>query len=129
MDNFIYAVSKTNNEYRTLNPHIAMPAFSAAVSLGGSYGQITGATFADGDLLISDQNGDVIYAVDVMTNAVSVYDAISPYLVEISQVRLQDLFILSTNIGGGALYELMVPAADMLVGNMPASTGLTATSS
>ena len=130
MNNLIYAVSKTNNFYWTLNPYADSPVFSASISLGGSYGQITGATFAaNGDLLISDQVGDVIYAVNVNTNVVTVYDATTPILGgDLTSISTGNVY-LSTNKGAGLLYEVFTDMASEWLANIPSSTGIAATAS
>src|SRR5690606_24223554 len=79
VDNLIYAVSKHENSYRTLDPHDIAPSFGPSVDLGGDYGEITAAVFnADGKLLIGSQTHKTIYSVNVASNVVSIYDTYAP---------------------------------------------------
>ena len=130
-DNLIYAVSKLNNTYSLVNPHIASPVFGAPISLNGDLGEITGAAFSsDGHLLISSQTTDTIYSVNTVTNVVSTYDSYSPIRGGDIAVNAADMVYLASNNFGGGLYKTNNNSGDLLIASISnMSTGLAITDS
>lgn len=132
VDNLIYAVSKYENSYRTLDPHDVAPYFEPAVDLGGDYGEITAAVFnADGKLLIGSQTQKAIYSVNVASNVVSVYDTYAPISGGDLAFASNGMLYLATRSGNG-LYEVypedVIP--DILIGSVTSKvTGLAITNS
>lgn len=119
MNSTIYAISKHENSYRTLDP--TSGEFGPTVSLGDDYGEITAAVFnSDGKLLIGSQDNNAIYTVNVSTNAVSSYDTYSPVFGGDLAFASDGMLYLATRVGSG-LYE-NYPAGDMmdqLIGDVP----------
>ncbi len=110
MDNLIYAVSKFQNSYRTLDPTTG--AFGPTVDLGGNYGEITAAVInAEGKLLIGSQNNNAIYSVNLSTNEVTIYDSFSPVTGGDLAFSSDGMLYLATRTGTG-LYE-NYPEGDM----------------
>lgn len=119
MDNLIYAVSKHENSYRTLNP--ISGSFGPTVSLGADYGEITAAVFnADGKLLIGSQDHNMIYSLSLVSGVVSVYDTYSPVTGGDLAFAADGNLFLATRSGSG-LYinnpEDSMP--DELIGSVP----------
>ncbi|NEN25133.1 DUF4331 domain-containing protein [Cryomorpha ignava] len=122
MDNLIYAISKFENSYRTIDPAAATPVFSAPVSLGGQYGEITAAVFnADGKLLIGSQNLNQIFCVNVTSGMVTNYDSYAPVTGGDLAFNSSGMLFLTTRSGMGGLYEVY-PAdvmPDVLLASVP----------
>ncbi len=120
-DNLIYAVSKHENSYRTINPHEVAPSFGPTIALGADYGELTAAVFApNGNLLIGSQDNNAIYSVNVATNVVSSYDTYAPVTGGDLAFASNGMLYLATRSGNG-LYEVY-PAdviADVFIGNVP----------
>ncbi|NEN25081.1 T9SS type A sorting domain-containing protein [Cryomorpha ignava] len=132
VDNLIYAVSKHENSYRTLNPHVVAPTFGPTIALGADYGELTAAVFnADGKLLIGSQNNNAIYSVNVITDVVSPYDTYAPVTGGDLAFASDGMLYLATRSGNG-LYEVY-PAdvvTDNLIGSVTTKvTGLAITDS
>ncbi len=130
MDNQIYAVSKHENSYRTLNP--ISGNFGPTVDLGGDYGELTAAVFnADGKLLIGSQNNNMIYSLSLGSGVVSTYDSYSPVTGGDLAFASDGTLYLATRSGSG-LYinnpdDVM---ADQLIGSVPSNvTGMAITDS
>ena len=126
-DSLIYAISKHENSYRTLNPLTA--AWGPEVSLGADYGEITAAVFNhDGKLLFGSQTQKVIYSVNVTTNVVSTYDTYSPLSGGDLAFSSDGMLYMATRSGNG-LYKVWTdPMPDDLIGSLPAKvTGLAIT--
>ena len=130
VNNLLYAISRDYHNYRTLNPHVANPAFSAPVDLGSNLTQITAAVFNhEGKLLIGSQNQNKIWSVNVNTNVVSPYDNYSPVQGGDLAFASDGMLYLATRTGSG-LYanwpSMMMP--DQLIGSVPNNvTGLAIT--
>ncbi len=122
IDNLIYAVSKFDNSYRTLDPSAETPEFSEPVSLGGQYGEITAAVInADGKLLFGSQNMNQIFCVNLQSGEVTNYDAYAPVTGGDLAFSSSGSLYLNTRSGMGGLYEVF-PAAvmpDVLIGSVP----------
>ncbi|NEN25323.1 T9SS type A sorting domain-containing protein [Cryomorpha ignava] len=126
-NNLIYAVSKHENSYRTLNPLSGV--WGPTVMLGADYGEITAAVIApNGKLLFGSQNQNAIFSVNVSTNVVSSYDTYSPVTGGDLAFTSDGMLYMSTRSGNG-LYEVYpAPVPDVLLGNVPIKvTGLAAT--
>lgn len=118
-ENLIYAVSKHNNSYRTLDPFTG--TWGTDVDLGADYGEITAAVFnADGRLLFGSQDQNAIYSVNVSTNIVSSYDTYSPVTGGDIAFSSDGTLYLATRSGNG-LYQNwpddVMP--DVMIGNVP----------
>ena len=129
--NLIYAVSKHNNSYRTLDPTTAIWGFEE--SLGGDYGEITTAVFNhDGKLLLGSQTHKKIYSVNVTTHMVSAtpYDTYAPISGGDLAYASDGMLFMATRSGNG-LYEVWsAPINDNLIGFVPTKvTGLAITDS
>src|SRR5690606_8784430 len=126
-DNLIYAVSKHENSYRTLNPLSGV--WGPTIMLGADYGEITSAVFAPpGQLVFGSQDQNAIFSVNVNTNVVSSYDTYSAVTGGDLAFTSDGMLYMATRSGNG-LYEVYpAPVPDVLLGNVPAKvTGLAAT--
>src|SRR5690606_7715814 len=126
-DTLIYAVSKHENSYRTLNPLSGV--WGPTIMLGADYGEITSAVFAPtGQLVIGSQDQNAIFSVNVNTNIVSSYDTYSPVTGGDLAFTSDGMLYMATRSGNG-LYEVYpAPVPDVLIGNVPSlATGLAAT--
>ncbi len=119
IDNLIYAISKNENSYRTLDPSTML--WGPLESLGSDCGEITAAVFnQEGILLIGSQNHKVIYSVNINTNAVAVYDTYAPVSGGDLAFDSSGMLYLATRSGNG-LYEVWTePFPDNLIGSLPA---------
>lgn len=119
-DKLIYAVSKADGSYRTLDP--ATAAWGPVTMINATVAEIIGAAInADGKLLISSQSANTIYDVDLTTQNVSVFDSYSPTLGGDIAFGSDGALYLATREGNGTLYlampdELM---SDILLGSVP----------
>jgi len=130
-DGLIYAVSKLDGSYRTLNPETG--AFSSVEAFETNLDEIVGATFnPDGKLLLLSQSQNTIYSIDLESNEVSIYDSYSPTLGgDIAFGSTGELF-LATREGFGSLYRAFPDQSgfDILIGDAPQFvTGLANTQS
>lgn len=119
-DNLIYAVSKADGSYRTLNP--ATADWSIASMINGEVTEITGAVINPiGELLISSDNADAIYNVNLASKDVSVYDSYSPTIGGDLAFDAAGQLYLATRAYGGSLYLVKPDAeeSDILVGSTP----------
>src|SRR5690606_7877689 len=126
-DNLIYAVSKHENSYRTLDPLSGV--WGPTIMLGADYGEITSAVFAPtGQLVFGSQDQNAIFSVNVNTNVVSSYDTYSAVTGGDLAFTSDGMLYMATRSGNG-LYEVYpAPVPDVLLGNVPAKvTGLAAT--
>jgi len=127
----LYAVSKADGSFRTLDP--ATGVFGSVEMLDLEVSEIIGATFnADGKLMISSQSENAIYSVMLGSNEVSVFDSYSPILGGDIDFGQDGALYLATREGFGTFY-LAIPdgvAADELKGDAPQLvTGLADTES
>ena len=126
-DALLYAISKHNNSYRTLDP--ILKVWGTEVPFGSDLGEITAAVFNhDGKLLIGSQNQNVIYSVNVITDAVSTYDTYSPINGGDFAFASDGMLFMATRSGNG-LYKVWTnPTPDDLIGSVPAKvTGMAIT--
>lgn len=122
MDNLIYAVSKFENSYRTLDPSAETIAFSDPVSLDGEFGEITAAVFnSEGDLLIGSQDKNQIFILDMESGMVSNYDSYAPVTGGDLAFNSSGMLYLATRSGMGSLYEVHTSMGmpDALIGSVP----------
>ncbi len=104
--NLLYAVSKSLNQYSTINPYADISSFSAPYSLSGVYGEITGAAFApNGDLYFCSQSTNMIHSLNVVTGIAQIADNFSPVLGGDIAFGNDGTPYLVTNAYGGGLYE------------------------
>jgi hypothetical protein len=119
-DGLIYAVSKLDGSFRTLDP--ATGEFGPVEMLDTEVFEIVGAAFnADGKLLILSQSENAIYSVTLGANAVSVFDSYSPTLGGDIDFGSDGALYLATREGFGTFY-LAIPdeiASDILIGDAP----------
>jgi len=116
----LYAVSKADGSYRTLDPETG--DFGPVELLDTEVAEIVGAAFnADGKLLISSQSQNAIYSVMLGSNAVSVFDSYSPILGGDIDFGQDGALYLATREGFGTFYQAIPDeiAADILKGDAP----------
>jgi len=116
----LYAVSKLDGSFRTLDPSTGV--FGPVEMLDIEVSEIIGATFnADGKLMISSQSENAIYSVMLGSNEVSVFDSYSPILGGDIDFGQDGALYLATREGFGTFY-LAIPdgiASDILQGDAP----------
>jgi hypothetical protein len=116
----LYAVSKLDGSFRTLDPSTGV--FGPVELLDLEVSEIIGATFnADGKLMISSQSENAIYSVMLGSNEVSVFDSYSPILGGDIDFGQDGALYLATREGFGTFY-LAIPdgiASDILQGDAP----------
>lgn len=118
IDNMIYAVSKHENSYRILDP--VLKTWSAEVSLGGDYGEITAAVFNhDGKLLLGSQTHKKLYGMNVVTNNITVYDDYAPVYGGDLAYASDGMLYLATRDGNGLFKVWPEPTTDMIIGILP----------
>ncbi len=114
----IYAISKHNNSYRTLDP--ANGDWGIEVPLGQDLGEVTAAVFNhDGKLVLGSQNHKVIYSVNVITNVVSTYDTYAPVYGGDLAFGSDGMLYLATRAGNGLYQVWTAPTNDNLIGYLP----------
>ena len=105
-DNLIYAISKADGSYRTINPFVESPEFSETQLIDVDVSGITAAAFTpEGSLLIGSSGADMIYEVDIESNSASVFIEDAP--IEGGDIEFDvdgNLYIASRQDGGG-LYD------------------------
>ena len=120
VDGLIYAVSKLDGSFRTLDPETG--DFGPVEMLDTEVFEIVGATFnGDGKLMILSQSENAIYSVNLGPNEVSVFDSYSPVLGGDIDFGADGTLYLGTREGFGTFY-IAIPdeiASDILVGSAP----------
>jgi WD40 repeat protein len=127
-DHLIYAVSKADGSYRTLDPNAETPEFGEVNMLSTPVEGITQAVFnQDGKLLIGSQETKAIYSVMIDDNSVSVYDSYTPIQGGDLVVDGAGALYAASRLGFGSLYKVFPDEImeDILLGSVPAEvTGL-----